>query len=451
IALALDYFFVGNLNPPHVGSWKLLEAAPWIVYLAAFGLWAASFIALQSFLGSKMTRRFLLYGMLAGIAAFLLHATAEFTFRIPALGGTALVFCTLLVNQVSPGKTRHIKLGDVTGALVLLPVFGIAIAWSIGIVPAARDYAFLEGEIFRLRSELSGGEEEREMGRPLRGHERLEKQQKILCLFRAALEGVRWDEPCGEMLELNPGQIRNSSWLIRSDPEKWHQRALQAVKVRTWLKAASGTPFAADDLMSESCSAARRASRMNPLKAKYKRILGRVLLDSGEEQEGIEMIRAAVRLNPTLPSAWFEAAREIEKVTGELSPFVCKAYAKALALSDRQYHDRNRLRPQLVIHRGPVRREIVLAGEEEWYLKSDRQNLVEVSSEPGTRPHARLLQREGGWVLENGAGNIVPVMGERRIEDRASLSHGDAFRMGPVRFMLENPVQLIQKKLEECR
>jgi len=315
VAMVHNWLFVGTFSPPEVGVPKLLSAAPWMVNLALLGVWAGTFRLLHDKVGESgrlalpAARRLVLWGLAAGLAAFLLHSGAEFTFRVPAIGSAAFALASLLLMEVAPPRQRQMHLAHQGPAAALLAcALAVALGWSLVVVHAqahglAKDKAFARK---RELSSLAGGDprwSEAAMG--------------VFEAWGEAVEAVPWDDEC---------HYQRAKWAARLADVTRDVREGRA-------------------LLIDAEAAARRAIELNPLKAAHWEVLGDVLLRTGPGGEAVACLRRAAELYPALPRRWLKLGEVIETSEG-LTREACDAYRKALELSPPQYHDRNKLSEQ---------------------------------------------------------------------------------------------------------
>ncbi len=344
VAFALDGFFVGTFKPPQVAGPRLLQAAPWLAYVLLFGIWVAAFAAIYQGLSGRSQQsadraeRFVTIGLLGGISAFLLHSAAEFTFRVPALGGTAFAVGALLLMCMAAPRMHLTRTAGARGSLLLLLAFVPAMAWAGLAAPRAFDHSWSKARAFQLRAELSGKKEQGLPSRPLSADEMLKKRREIIEAYRGALRAVPWDSEC------------------------WHDLAIECLVVARELGASppSGAPrrTAGDEvrsLLAEAEDAALRAVRFNPLKAQNHLTTGMILSEAGRQAEAVPYFERTAQLHPSVPESWFLLGEALERAEG-LKPEsrACAAYSKAHALNVRQmdahgrvikgqYHERNLL------------------------------------------------------------------------------------------------------------
>jgi tetratricopeptide (TPR) repeat protein len=315
-ALVIDYFFVGTFKPPSRYVSPLLQAAPWLVYVIVLAVWAAAFHFVHgagretSRLPSGRGDAFLWWGALAAMAAFLLHSSAEVTLRVPALGATAFALGALLLAAASPPPEHKTRLAPGPGLLLLLVSLLPAMAFAVVAVPRALDYSLGKAELLEVKTKLI---EDAQAGH-LTQQQFAQKNREILDAIRKIIKAVPWDD------------------------DMWDELARYAYA----FAPQSGNLQQSRELIREAESAARRAIELNSLKARNRLTLATILEATGKAKEALTYYRRAVELHPSLPEGWLTFAEAAERVEG-LSERVCDAYAKALELSPRQYHERNRL------------------------------------------------------------------------------------------------------------
>lgn len=320
-ALAVDYFFVGTFRPPRTGGPRLLTAIPWLPYLGVVGVWAGVFHFVFGGIRTWPGRRYLLWGLVAGLGAFAVHSTAEFTLRIPALGTSVFAIGALLVSEVSVPRLGK-RVPHAPAVALLLVSFVVTFGWATWLVPRCLDYSLKKAQIFSARGEMS------EARNPL------EKRMEIIGFYRQALANLPWDDRLWQ--ELATQQITLA-------------RQLEHVAVGVQMPPETPTPAA---LLEEALQASRRAIRLNTQKAEHYRTAGRLLVELGRPEQGAALLRHSAELHPSIPESWLVFARAAEQVEG-LSDRVCQAYRKAAERNVReleggrvvrgQYHERNLL------------------------------------------------------------------------------------------------------------
>jgi tetratricopeptide (TPR) repeat protein len=323
VALSADYLFIGTFKPPAEGSAAVLDAAPWLIYILLFGAWAAAFWAVYETLGAPACRSVILYGLAAGVGAFLLHSGAEFTFRVPALGVTAIVFASVLLLAVAPPRTREMLWPQTTGAAAIILVFAVVMPWATIAIPRVLDYSLGKQEVFALKGEMAG--RGRDGGTlPMTPKDLLERRLKIIKAYRKSVAAIPWDDDCWCEMAANEFALAVE---MKTVPD-----------ARRLLADAPGV----SELLRDAEANLRRAIELNPLRSKNHSALGNLLAQTGRSREAVMHMERAARLHPSMPDAWLQLARVAEESEG-LSRRACHAYALALELSRRQYHVRNRL------------------------------------------------------------------------------------------------------------
>jgi len=345
-ALLIDYVFIGTFKPPRVGTSGLFDVMPWLAYLILFGVWAVTFRCASTGLSrlakdsSGRAGSFVLWGLVAGLGAFLLHSGAEFTFRVPALGATGVVVAVLLILGAGRSRDRETPLSSAAATILVLAAFAVTLPWAVLDVPRALDYSLAKNQAFALKGEMAGRDAETGLPARLTPEEALAKRQELVEAYEVAV-GLRVKAGDGaprlERLRLVPG---------RWDDDCWHDLAVHQFVLAQELRQAGPMRYPSQvspaELVARSESALRQAIELNRLRAKHHAALGRLMLQTGRGEAALPHFARAVELHPTLPGARVEFAEAAERFEG-LSDRVCDAYAKALELSPRQYHERNRL------------------------------------------------------------------------------------------------------------
>jgi hypothetical protein len=322
-ALALDYFFVGTFRPPRQGGAQLLAAIPWLPYLGVLGIWVSTFHFAFASLRAFAPRRLMLWGLAAGLFAFAVHSTAEFTLRIPAIGTSVFALFALLVGEVSeprPGK----EVPRAVAVSLLLLCFAVTFGWATWLLPRCLDYGLKKDQIFTARSELA------QAGDPLL------KRMEIIDLYRQAVRSVPLDDDLWQAMALEQFAL---------------SRQMTELTPQTDLPQSAPNPRI---LLRNGLRSSREAIRLNPLKAQHYRTAGQLLMELGRLREAVPLLRHSVELHPSIPKSWLVFATAAEKLEG-LTERVCRAYHKADRLNIRevedgrvirgQYHERNLLGP----------------------------------------------------------------------------------------------------------
>jgi len=321
-ALALDYVFVGTFRPPQKHVPALLEIAPWSVYAGMFAVWAGVFRVLNGPRGALSAawrtpagRSLVRWGMLAALAAFLFHSTAEITFRVPALGGSVFALAAIALAGVTPPRERRVGAVPWAAGLILLalaPAFVLATV----VCPRVMDYDSAMNDVFRLK------------GKPVTGNKAFEALQELLAAYRKAVRAIPWDDEGWEELGRN---AYFASGMTRDRNRR-------------------------SELAREAEAACRRATSLDKLKAKNWRILAEIVEAAGRRQEAVEYYRRAAELHQSVPISWLDYAQAADRAEGP-GPEACGAYRRAADLNVRivdergavlrgQYHTRNLLSPE---------------------------------------------------------------------------------------------------------
>lgn len=302
-ALTMDYLFVGSFRPPAHGTPQLIEAIPWLPYILLLAIWITAYYLLMNVLGRRRSQWYLYTGLCAGLIAFLVHSSAEFTLRIPAIGTTAMGLATLLVTRVSLGEERKVqKLKIPLVAILAIVAFVVTFVWGNIVVPRTLDYGLKMDQIFQLRGEAKGGKAS-------------EKRQKIIKHYREAAAAL---------------PISAEAWAGVAEQEH-----------RLWRQKGDLDPKSKKRLQS-ALHAAQRAIALNRRKAEYYRLAGRIRADQGELPLAVPLFRQSAELHPSVPRTWLVFAQVAEQLEG-LNERVCRAYQRAIQLNTGQYHSRNRL------------------------------------------------------------------------------------------------------------
>ncbi|MFW6045044.1 MAG: O-antigen ligase family protein [Planctomycetota bacterium] len=315
IGFGVDYFTGGNFRPPQTGAPPLLEAIPWLPYALLFVVWVVSFRSLFGALKDMRRSRFLEMGILAGLGAFLVHSTGEFTLRIPAIGGTAVGLGALLVVARSSDESARKLSLPLAGALLAV-VFAVALGWTTLVMPRCLDYSLQKDRIFTKRGERGSADDP------------VEVRREIVGLYQDVVED------------------------IPMDGEAWKELSRNQLMLAMTLRKGGGVQKSeVDSLVERALAAGRRAIELNPMKAEFYRNAGQILRFQERMRPAVEMFRQAAELHPSVPRTWLTYARTAEEMDG-LSEEVCRAYRRASQLNVRevdasgkvvkgQYHERN--------------------------------------------------------------------------------------------------------------
>jgi len=320
LAFAVDYLFVGTFHPPSEGIPPLLQACPWVVYVGLICIWLAAFHVVHDGVGGQPMfplRRagpFLLWGVLAGLAAFLLHTAADFTLRLPALGGSAFALAAILLMGTAPPRRHTTRLAETPAAALILLCLVPTMLWATIVAPRVLDQFSYMQKAFILKDELSKGK--------LTPSEIIGKKREIVEAYRRANRAVPWDSEC------------------------WHDLASHAVELARDLRSGDAHDRTEmKELMLEAERAMSTAIRLNPLRAKHQVAMGDILMALGRPGEAVKYFWQAAHRSPSIPGGWLRFAEAAELFEG-LSKHVCAAYGEASRLDPRQYHPRNRLTPE---------------------------------------------------------------------------------------------------------
>ena len=310
VALVMDYCFVGTFRQEKYSP-MIIQIGPWIVYAAMYLVWAAVFHLLQRGRGAKGSPlvpawRMVLVGVLAGLGAFLLHSTAEITFRVPALGATAFALAALVLVSTGRLRTHQSRMKGAAGAVLTLAAIIPALLWATLVSPKVMDFASAQDEAFDLCGDLASKDP----------RVRWSAVEGMFTAYQTATLKIPWDDKSWQDVALN-GEVLSSG---ASDP---------AMRAR---------------LLEQSLAAARRAKEVNPLKAGNWHTLAELLARAGRIAEAAECMRQAADLNQSVPRSWLEYGNVAERAG--MTEEACRAYQKALSLDgDEQYHKRNVLKP----------------------------------------------------------------------------------------------------------
>jgi len=299
VAWAFHAAVLRGFHPPQHGmpAWP---AAQWAwPYLLSYAAWAATFVALNARTG-KGGMRLPACGVLAGLAAFLLHSAAEFTLRVPAIGASAVALAVLLAMEASPSRRRHLNLGVAASAALMLACAAAVTLWTVLIVGRVLDGSIARTEADAARTALAR--------RDLAPADASATAGQVTDHLRRACRAVPWDDEARRRL---------GDWLL-------------------WL---AGPDDAAAD---EALSAAERAVAINPLAAANWRLLGDARTHKGDLAGAATAYARARDRHPSLPLAWLTWAAAAERA-GQERAVVCAGYERALELLPRQYHRRNRI------------------------------------------------------------------------------------------------------------
>lgn len=312
--LSFDYSFVGTFAPPQTGVESSLLRHSWVVYVAAGALWLTTFLAAYAALpgvpapGPRGAERYLLA---AGLFAFMVHSGGEFLRVIGAIGTVAFALfglaavCSRRAPRVwRPGQGgRYILFG--AGALSAIAACFLA-AQPLIELQVDSDVEFsLRPEVAKVETIASPG---------------YAKLRDVVRVLGEAAAAVPIDADVVNLLG------------------DYHFRLARVLYQ-------SGRPEEASAEMSEARSCYERAVALNPARGKFRQSLGFWCLSAGRKQEAVAHLRAAAESSPSRPLGWFLYATTAAAVSGA-GPEVCEALRQALALSPRQYHERNRLTPE---------------------------------------------------------------------------------------------------------
>lgn len=306
VALVFDYVMVGTFLPPrHVPAW--LGAAPWLPYLVIYLIWTATFVSVFIRM-DRVDLSLLTCGAAAGLAAFLVHSAAEFTMRVPAIGGTVAAVAALLLASRNAPHRRELHLRPIPAVVILTFCAGAVAFWSSVVTRRALEHSVGGQAADSLRSRLQA--ESAASAQARRVPELAGRARQITRRYRRACAAVPWDDAAWRDLAL---------WL-------------------TWL-AESGL---ADAPLPEAAGALNRAVELNPLSGASWALLGKASMLTGDPAGAVEAYGRAAERHPSLPAAWYRYAAAAES-RGGMRAEAAEAYRRALALLPRQYHQRNRI------------------------------------------------------------------------------------------------------------
>ncbi|MCK4373788.1 MAG: O-antigen ligase family protein, partial [Candidatus Brocadiae bacterium] len=299
LVLAFDWAVLGTFGAPrYVPEW--LEAHSWLPYLVVYIVWAATFAAI--FGGPKWSPT---WAVAAGLAAFLLHSAAEFTLRVPAIGGTAAVLAAALLAGANRPRRREWRVGRLRAGVILLAGAAAVACWSVVATGRSVDGALSSATADILRNEFLAGDGQLRRDRELRA-----QADEITAERRRACAAVPWDDRAWRDL---------GGWLI--------------------TLAEGGLDGGAT---AEAARALDLAVELNPLSSPNRALLGRAHALAGDYAGAAAAYRRAAQLHPALPVAWYRLGAALEAAGGADAEALA-AYQTALELMPRQYHARNRV------------------------------------------------------------------------------------------------------------
>ncbi len=304
LVLAFDWAVLGTFGAPrYVPEW--LEAHSWLPYLVVYVVWAATFAAI--FGGPKRSPVGLpTWAVAAGLGAFLLHSAAEFTLRVPAIGGTAAVLAAALLAGANRPRRREWRVGRLRAGVILLAGAAAVGCWSVVATGRSVDGALSSATADILRNEFLAGDGQLRRGRRL--PELRAQADEITAERRRACAAMPWDDRAWRDL---------GGWLI--------------------TLAEGGLDGGAT---AEAARALNRAVELNPLSSSNRALLGRAHALAGDYAGAAAAYRRAAQLHPALPAAWYRLGAALEAAGGADAEALA-AYQMALELMPRQYHARN--------------------------------------------------------------------------------------------------------------
>jgi O-antigen ligase len=309
---SFDHGFVGTFRPPKVGvepAWLRPAAVP---YVLLWAIWTLVAVAVAGWGGrerrASSDRAELTPLLAAALVGFAVHGTADFLLAIGGLGTVAFFAAGWLAARTGTGRAWR------PGAPVRYVIFtGAAVASVLaGFVVVERVLTFQFGRDleFALRAEATGARSV--------GTGPYEQLGRVIEALEEAHEAIPFD---GETLNRLGGYRMHKA------------RLLYAARRGEEARRPDGAALAAY----------RRGAELNPMKAKYRVSLGNWYLAHREAARAAAYYLEAVRRSPTRPEGWLQYAAAERDARGLATEAVCAAARRALALSPRQYHERNRL------------------------------------------------------------------------------------------------------------
>lgn len=296
--LVFDFLFIGAFAPSTRGISGWLRAAPVVPYLLMAVAWATVFLV--AFRSREWVHR-LTPWTVAGLAAFMLHSTAEVTWRVPALGGTAVALAALAIVENARSRVHSVKLPTPYGAALVLGLGLIAVFWALIVVPNVLQHD---------TSLLLARDRERNVSEYMTDPaQRREAAVHVDLCYQQAVEAVPWRWQAWQ---------RYSAWLLASSQWRDHPEQL--------LRTAELAAF--------------KAVALSPFRASSYKLVGDALSRNGRPLQGLAAYQRAVKLYPSLPAAHYTVARQAETV--DRLELACTEYERALDLLAEQYHERNR-------------------------------------------------------------------------------------------------------------
>jgi O-Antigen ligase len=138
LAWLCHFYIVGGFHPPPEGGPAWLRSASALPYLLTWAVWAGVFLTVLRSRGNATALR---WGLLVGVVGFLLHSAVDFTFRVPALGGTAAALAAIAVAGAHPPRRIRIALGPLRAGLLLLSATTVALVWCWFVAPLTIEHS----------------------------------------------------------------------------------------------------------------------------------------------------------------------------------------------------------------------------------------------------------------------------------------------------------------------
>jgi tetratricopeptide (TPR) repeat protein len=371
LALLLHAVLVRGLHPPAQGGPEWLRTAWLAPYVLVAVVWGGVYhLAVRS----GVRWRDLAPWAVAGLAAFLLHSAAEVTWRIPALGGTAMALMALTAACSDPPRARRVPIKDLAGGLLVLLGALLVMLWTLLGVQRALSYdTHLELAEANRRDLRTGAVAY--MADPRTAARRIVRATTRH--HAAACQELPWHW---------------EGWLKRGE----------------WLASRTARVLDPENAsLQQAAECAHRAARLAPYQAVPRKLLGDVMRSMDRHDEALQAYRQARDLHPSLPTAWFAVARQAERA-GRPPEVVCANYAQALALLPRQYHERNR----------------VVARREQWldFVESFSDDTPDLPDAPS--PALRRLLGSAAVVARLSPGAAGPPPGHSARETARHLAQG---------------------------
>jgi len=143
LAWVWHFALLGGFHPLPEGGPAWLRSATLLPYVLTWAVWAGVFLAVLRSRGSTTALR---WGLLVGLVGFLLHSTVDFTFRVPALGGSAAALAALALAGARPPRRVCMAMSQVRAAIVLLPATAVALVCCWFVAPQAVEHSLALAE-----------------------------------------------------------------------------------------------------------------------------------------------------------------------------------------------------------------------------------------------------------------------------------------------------------------